>query len=113
MILKPKTVLIISPYSGNLHRNKVYLNRCIKFVIRTGNAPFAPHYLYPNFLDDFNPEERERGMGFGRAWGLVCETAIVFMDYGLSKGMAEDVGFLKLERDLDPDTIYIGENPDA
>lgn len=110
----PKRVLIISPFAGNIERNKKYLERCIQFVIDSGNAPFAPHYIYPNFLDDTDSFERQKGMAFGRAWAFTAEHAIAFIDYGTSNGMAEDVGFLRLERPgLPIDAVTIGENPDV
>ena len=110
----PKRVLILSPFAGDTERNKKYLDRCIDFIIKSGNAPFAPHYIYPNFLDDTDSFERRKGMEMGKAWASVCQHAIAFVDYGTTKGMAEEVGFLRLEHPTLPiDAVYIGENPDA
>ena len=55
-----------------------------------GYAPFAPHLLYPRFLDDNEPDERALGMAAGKAWLAVCDE---LWQWGatISAGMAEEI----------------------
>ena len=40
--------------------------------------PIASHLLYPQMLDDNNPDEREMGLMFGLALLAVCDEIWVF-----------------------------------
>lgn len=93
---KPR-VLIESPFGRNpdgsrclpaeYRRNTRYACRAIKDSLKRGEAPFAPHVLYPLVLNDIDDEERQMGMEAGFAWGEVAEFVAVYDDLGITAGM--------------------------
>ena len=90
-----KRVIIESPFAGRtidiLIRNTLYLEKCILDSLSRGEAPFASHGFYTNWLDDTKEEERKLGMEAGFAWGECAELIAVYYDYGVSKGMAQGI----------------------
>ena len=64
----PKLIYVCSAYKGikgfndDVNMNKIKARRFCSFVLSTGNVPFAPHLIYPQFLDDGKPDERETGL---------------------------------------------------
>ena len=51
-------VYICSPYSRTITKNVKKARKFCRFVLDIGAIPLAPHLLYPQFMDDDNPEER-------------------------------------------------------
>ncbi len=51
-------VYICSPYSGTITKNVKRARKLCRFALDIGAIPLAPHLLYPQFMDDENPEER-------------------------------------------------------
>lgn len=80
-------VILESPYEGNIHRNKAYLQLCIRDCIAHGESPFASHQMYTDALDDNIPEERKQGLQAGLAWSSFAKRTVVYADFGISKGM--------------------------
>lgn len=85
-------VILESPYAPTAHRteedNIEYARLCIKDSLDRGEAPFASHLLYPQVLDESDPEERQRGIMAGFTWWLPGVMKIVFYtDHGWSPGM--------------------------
>lgn len=90
MILKLR-VYIESPFASiesdlfELYKNYVHL--AIRDCIERGEAPFASHAFYTNYLDDSQREQRVQGMEMGQSWAEVSGLIAVYEDYGISKGM--------------------------
>lgn len=84
-------VVIESPYAGDLVTNKEYLKRALLDSLERGEAPFASHELYTRVLLDAVPEQRELGMRAGLRWGCLARLCAVYMDYGVSDGMARGI----------------------
>jgi hypothetical protein len=63
---------------------------CLEVSI-LGYAPFAPHLLYPRFLRDSDPADREAGIEAGLAWMKVCDEVWVYRRFGLSVGMRHEM----------------------
>ena len=80
---------IESPYAGNIKRNVRYARLCMKDSLSRGEYPISSHLLYTQqgILDDTNPQERELGIKAGFAWNKHAEKTIMYLDYGVSKGM--------------------------
>ena len=57
-------VYICSPFSGDVETNVRSARRYSRFAVDKGYIPIAPHLLFPQFLDDNKPEERELGLFF-------------------------------------------------
>lgn len=51
-------IYVCSPYSGDIDRNVVNARRYSRFTLDKGAIPLTPHLLYPQFMDDENPEDR-------------------------------------------------------
>ena len=68
-------------------------NAC-ELVVKLGFVPIAPHLYFPQFLDDGNPEEREKGMMLGRELLCGCNELWVFGDR-ISEGMKAEIGQAK------------------
>ena len=60
-------VYICSPYAGDIETNTAAARRYCRFAVEAGYIPIAPHLLFPQFLNDSDPKERELGLFFGNA----------------------------------------------
>jgi hypothetical protein len=60
-------------------------------AVERGYAPFAPHLLYPQFVDDGLPEEREAGIACGLAFMAVCGEVWAYVGEGVSDGMHREM----------------------
>ena len=84
-----KLVKIESPYRGNTKRNKAYANLAMLDSILKGEAPIATHLLYPEVLNDDDPEERKLGISLGYDWLSAADLVAFYIDFGISAGMRE------------------------
>ena len=50
---------------GDVEKNIINARKYCRFVIEQGHVPFAPHLLFPQFLDDTLPAERKAGIDMG------------------------------------------------
>jgi len=59
-------------------------------ALEKGYAPLAPHLIYPNCLDDNDPQERAFGLAASQAWIPVCDE---LWQWGasVSEGMAAEI----------------------
>ena len=83
-------VYICSPYAGDIETNVVVARRYSRFAVEKGYIPIAPHLLFPQFLNDNDPNERELGLFFGNAIMSKCSEIWVFGSK-ISKGMAAEI----------------------
>lgn len=92
-----RLVVLESPYAGDIDRNVRYARLCMRDSLNRGEAPYASHLLYtqPMILADGIPEEREKGMRAGFAWGTCAGTCAVYTDFGVSPGMLEGIAYAK------------------
>lgn len=103
------TVVIESPYAGNVERNTLYAKRALLDSLERGEAPFASHLLYTQVLDDTIVRDRARGIDSQMAWIRKCDKVVVYMDYGVSPGMRAAISFARLiSRPIEE--RFIGEN---
>ena len=86
-----KRIYLCSRYAGDTATNVAVSERLCRQVIEAGGAPFAPHLLYPRFLDDRNPSEREISIACGLTFMEVCDEVWVYSGDGLSSGMRREV----------------------
>ncbi len=84
-----KKIFVCSPYAGDIERNVMYAQEACKFVVDTGNNPFAPHLFYPQFIDEATA--RQEGMKRGVQVLTDCNEVWVFTELGRSKGMTEEI----------------------
>jgi len=83
------TVIVESPYAGDIEKNVEYARAAIRDCLMRGEAPFASHLLYTQdgVLKDEIPEEREHGIQAGFIWKQMASKTVVYVDCGISKGM--------------------------
>ena len=83
-------VYICSPYAGEIEKNVTAAQNYSRFALDKGYIPIAPHLLFPQFLDDANPRERQLGLFFGNALMSKCSEVWVFGDH-ISAGMEAEI----------------------
>lgn len=83
-------VYICSPYAGDVEKNVEAAQRYSRFAVDKGYIPIAPHLLFPQFLNDRNPRERQLGLFFGNALMSKCSEVWVFGSR-ISAGMEDEI----------------------
>ncbi|MCL2509212.1 MAG: DUF4406 domain-containing protein [Oscillospiraceae bacterium] len=83
-------VYVCSPFAGDEVFNTERARRFCKFAVEQGAIPFAPHLLYPQFMDDGDPGERELALLFGVVWLCKMDELWVFGEY-ISPGMKREI----------------------
>ena len=83
-------VYICSPYAGDIETNTAAARRYCRFAVEAGYIPIAPHLLFPQFLNDSDPKERELGLFFGNALLSKCAEMFVFGSR-ISGGMKAEI----------------------
>ena len=88
-VYKP-LVYICSPYAGDIETNINKARSYSRFAVSRGYIPLAPHLLFPQFMDDSDPEQRNLALFFGIVLLSKCQEVWVFGDR-ISKGMAAEI----------------------
>lgn len=83
-------VYICSPYAGAVSENIENARKFSRFAVDKGYIPIAPHLLFPQFLNDNTPKERQLGLFFGNALMSKCSEVWVFGDC-ISSGMEAEI----------------------
>ena len=87
-------IYVCSPFSAptpegileNIENAKTYCRR----VVEQGRQPMAPHLLYPRFMNDNDPAQRELGLDFAKTLLRFCDEIWVFGDM-ISRGMCAEL----------------------
>ena len=87
-------VYICSPFSGEVEKNIKAAQEYSRFAVDKGYIPIAPHLLFPQFLNDADPRERQLGLFFGNALMSKCSEVWVFGSY-ISAGMEAEINRAK------------------
>lgn len=85
-----KLVYICSPYRGDTESNSAKARGYCRYACSQSAVPIAPHLIYPQFLDDDIPEEREAGMFLGMELLKRSDELWVFGDR-ISEGMKAEI----------------------
>ena len=90
-----RRVVLELPYAGDIDTNVAYARAAVRDCLKRDEAPIASHLLYPqpDVLRDDAPDERQRGIEAGLAWGCVAEAMVVYVDHGVSPGMRNAITF--------------------
>lgn len=80
-------VFICSPYAGDVEHNVEATRKYCKFAVANNAIPVAPHLLYPQILDDTDPQERNLGLFFGKVLMDKCLEVWIFSDGEYTPGM--------------------------
>lgn len=68
-----RLVYIASAYAGDVEGNVAFAKAAYRYAAAQGCTPVAVHLMYPRFLDDRVPKEREEGLKVGRRVLAACE----------------------------------------
>ncbi len=74
---RPK-VYVVSRYAGEVSRNVENARKYCRFVAQQKRIPIASHLIYPQFMNDSDPAERELGTMFGLALLAQCDEVWCF-----------------------------------
>ena len=85
-----KLIYVASPYAGDIKRNVEFAKQACRHVMEQGHAFFAPHLLYPQLLDDSDPQERQFGLDMGLTMLSKCDGLWAFGDH-ISLGMYAEI----------------------
>ncbi len=83
-------VFICSPYAGDI---KCHIRRAqgyCRFAVSKNCIPIAPHLLFPQFMEEDDPEQRRLGIFFGLILQKKCKEVWVF-GRNISRGMAVEI----------------------
>ena len=83
-------VYICSSYAGDVEKNTEAARAHCRFAVRRGCIPLAVHLLFPQFMDDEDPEQRKKALSFGLTLMDRCDEVWVF-GKKVSKGMAVEM----------------------
>lgn len=90
-------VYICSPYSGDTEANIKKAQDFCRFAIDSGQIPLAPHLMYPQFMNDDDPAERDLAMFMDIILLGKCQEVWVLGDV-ISKGMSVEIDKAKKRR---------------
>ena len=83
-------IFICSPFGGK-DKNVKIAEEIFASVIEAGGAPFAPHLIYPPYLDENNPAERAAGIEMGLLYMEGCDQVWSFIGInGKTEGMLQE-----------------------
>ncbi|WP_425536587.1 DUF4406 domain-containing protein [Actinotignum schaalii] len=71
-------VYICSPYAGDTETNIEIAREFCATAVARRVIPLAPHLLFPQFMDDTDPDARELPMFFNRVLLSKCEAVWVY-----------------------------------
>ena len=87
--IKP-IVFICSPFAGDIEGNTARARRYGRFAVTKDKIPVIPHLMYPQFLYEDDPVERQLGIQMGLALLLKCQELWVFGGR-VSSGMTVEI----------------------
>lgn len=70
-----KFIVVESPYAGDVEGNTEFVKAVCRHLALQGDAPYASHLFFTQFLDDRLDREREIGMKAGLFIGIGCDEA--------------------------------------
>lgn len=83
-------VFICSSFAGDMVRNAERARAYCRFAVSKNCIPIAPHLLFPQFMEEADPAQRELGIFFGLVLQSKCKEVWVFGRI-ISKGMAVEI----------------------
>lgn len=90
-------VYICSPFSGDVEGNTEWTKLFCRFALENGHIPLAPHLMFPQFMDEGDPEERELAMFMDIVLLGKCSQVWVLGEE-ISEGMLAEINVAKRRR---------------
>jgi hypothetical protein len=91
---RKKLVFICSPFAGDIETNTRRARRYGRYAVAEKVVPIIPHLMYPQFLEEGDPEERQLGIDMGLVLLSRCHELWVFGDR-ISSGMSIEIARAK------------------
>ena len=85
-----KLVYIASPYAWDIQKNVEFAKAACRYAMEQNCTPVAVHLLYPQFLDDNDPVQRESGLRMGHRVLEACDE-LWLCGSRISTGMATEL----------------------
>ncbi|GHU73383.1 hypothetical protein AGMMS49992_11760 [Clostridia bacterium] len=82
-------VFICSAYRNDPVGNTQRAVKYSRFAFEQGYMPLAPHLLFPQFMDDTDPDERREARWFGMRLMAGCEELWAFGE--ITEGMRSEI----------------------
>lgn len=101
-----RRVFICSRYAGDIEHNVEVAQALCRMAVESELAPFAPHLLYTQFLDENDPDQRNLGISLGLRFMDACDEVWVYVGGGISDGMRRE---LERARQLGKQIIEVPE----
>ena len=79
------------PLRGDVAANVQTAKSLATELAHRGLAVFAPHLLYPQFLDDDDLDERDLGIRSALAFLPACNLVWAYVGHGVSEGMSREL----------------------
>ena len=83
-------VYICSPYAGDTETNIEIAREFCATAVARRVIPLAPHLLFPQFMDDHDPVQRQQALFMSRLLLTKCNEVWVFGET-ISQGMASEI----------------------
>ena len=83
-------VYICSPYAGDVKLNVRRAQAYCRFAVQKNCVPIATHLLFPQFMDDTDPVQRQQALFMSRLLLTKCNEVWVFGET-ISQGMASEI----------------------
>ena len=83
-------VFISSPFAGDTRRNTKRARGFCRFAVSKNCIPVAPHLLFPQFMEEDDPAQRDLGIFFGMVLMSKCQVVWVF-GRDTTTGMAVEI----------------------
>lgn len=90
-------VYVASAYSGDVTTNTEKAKQYCRFAMEQGQIPLAPHLMFPQFMNDDDPAERELAIFMDVILLGKCDELWVFGET-ISEGMAVEIEVAKKRR---------------
>jgi len=87
-------VYVASAYSGDVTTNTEKAKQYCRFAMEQGQIPLAPHLMFPQFMNDDDPAERELAIFMDVILLGKCDKLWVFGDT-ISAGMSIEIDVAK------------------
>ena len=91
-------IFVCSPMRGDRPYTTAKYNRNMrtaaqysKTVVNEGHIPITPHLFFKDFMDDHDPEEREKALEMSKQLLERCDEVWVFDENGTSEGMKGEI----------------------
>lgn len=82
---------VCSPFRGDIEENTRRAREYCRRTYEAGYLPLAPHLLFPQFLSDRDPAERQAGIEMGLALLAQCRLLVVCGE-AITSGMEQEIG---------------------